>query len=229
MPQKKNPEVPEIIRARASHVLGDFVAAAAAMKSMPSTYNLDLQEVTPKLWEAVENVNSSLKILAELIPNLKVQSDVAEKGLKSFVAATELANTLVRKYHVPFRSAHKIVGALVKTLIESKRTFKDATPELLQKIAKDTLNIALIVKADDIAESVDPKKIVESHNVAGGPAPATVKKALATRKKHMAQAKSNVTELEKKLDEAKKQLESTAKSILEGKIPENGRFKNSKR
>jgi len=229
MPQKKNPEVPEIIRARASHVLGDFVAAAAAMKGMPSTYNLDFQEVTSKLWEAVENVNSSLKILAELIPNLKVQSDVAEKGLKSFVAATELANTLVRKYHVPFRSAHKIVGALVKTLIESKRTFKDATPELLQKTAKDTLNIALTVKADDIAEAIDPKKIVESHNVTGGPAPATVKKALASRKKHMAQAKSNVTELEKKLDEAKKRLESTARSISEGKIPENGRFKNSKR
>lgn len=219
MPQKKNPEVPEIIRARASHVLGDFVAAAVAMKGMPSTYNLDFQEVTPKLWEAVESVGSSLKILAELVPNLKVHSDVSEKGLESFVAATELANMLVRKYHVPFRSAHKIIGALVKTLMESKQTFKDATPELLQKMAKDTINIALAVKAEDIAESVDPKRIVESHNVKGGPAPVTVKKALATRKKHMAQAKSNVSELKKRLDEAKKRLESTAKSVSEGKIP----------
>src|SRR3990170_276674 len=125
MPQKKNPEVPEVIRARASHVLGDFVAAAAAMKGMPSTYNLDFQEVTHKLWEAVESVNSSLRMLALLIPELKVQSDVSEKGLKSFVAATELANMLVRKYNVPFRSAHKIVGALVKKLMESKQTFKD--------------------------------------------------------------------------------------------------------
>ena len=229
MPQKKNPEIPEIIRARASHVLGDFVAAAAAMKSMPSTYNLDFQEVTPKLWEAVESVSSSLKIVAELVPNLKVQSDVSERGLKNFVAATELANMLVRKYHVPFRSAHKIIGALVKTLIEAKQTFKDATSELLQRIAKDTINIELAVKPMDIAESVDPKKIVESHNVEGGPAPAAVKKALATRKKKMVQAKSNVSELKKRLDEAKKQLDATAKSISEGKIPENGRFKNSKR
>ena len=219
MPQKKNPEVPEVIRARASHVLGDFVAAAAAMKSMPSTYNLDFQEVTPKLWEAVESVGSSLKILAELVPNLKVHSDVSEKGLESFVAATELANMLVRKYHVPFRSAHKIIGALVKTLMESKQAFKDATPELLQRMAKDTINIALAVEAEDIAESVDPKRIVESHNVKGGPAPVTVKKALAARKKHMAQAKSNVSELKKRLDEAKKRLESTAKSVSEGKIP----------
>jgi argininosuccinate lyase len=149
--------------------------------------------------------------------------------LESFVAATELANMLVRKYSVPFRSAHKIVGALVKTLIDSKQTFKNAAPELLQKIAKDTIGITLAVKPADIAESVDPRRIVESYAVTGGPAPATVKKALATRKKHMAQTKSNVTELKKKLDTAKKQLESTAKSISEGKIPEYGRFKNSKR
>jgi len=79
MPQKKNPEVPEIIRARASHVIGDFVAAAAAMKGMPSTYNLDFQEVTPKLWSALENVDQSLKMLSVLVPNLKVQSDVQRK------------------------------------------------------------------------------------------------------------------------------------------------------
>jgi argininosuccinate lyase len=160
---------------------------------------------------------------------LRIKSDVSEKGLKTFVAATELANMLVRKYHIPFRSAHKIIGALVKTLIESKRTFKEATPEVIQKIAKETVGIKLTVKEADIDESVDLKKIVENYSVTGGPAPATVKKALATRKKHMVQAKSNVSELKKRLDEAKKQLESTAKSISEGNIPENGRFKNSKR
>jgi argininosuccinate lyase len=215
MPQKKNAEVPEVIRARASHVLSDFVAAATAMKAMPSTYNLDFQEVTPKLWEAVENVDRSLNMLAALIPNLKVQSDVSEKALKSFVAATEVANMLVRKYSVPFRSAHKIVGALVKTLIESKRTFKDATPELLQKVARDTVGITLSVKAADIAESVDLKEIIASYNVTGGPAPATVKIALATRKKHMAETQSNVAKLKQRLEIAQKKLDSTSKSIAE--------------
>jgi argininosuccinate lyase len=229
MPQKKNPEVPEVIRARASHVLGDFVVAASLMKGMPSTYNLDFQEATPKLWEAVESVNASLRMLAELIPNLKVQSDVSEKALESFVAATEVANMLVRKHGIPFRSAHKVVGALVKTLMDSKQTFKGATPELFQRVAKDAAGIKLAVKAGDIAESVDPRRIVESYSVTGGPAPATVKKALATRKKHMAQAKSNVAVLKNRLCEAKNQLESTAKSVSEGKIPENGRLKNSKR
>jgi argininosuccinate lyase len=229
MPQKKNPEVPEVIRARASHVLGDFVAAAAAMKAMPSTYSLDFQEVTPKLWDAVEVVERSLKMLAELIPNLKVNSDAPEKALRSFVAATELANTLVRKYNVPFRSAHKIVGVLVKTLIASKKTFTDATPELLRKLAKDTAGITLKVKASDIADAVNLQKIVASHNVTGGPAPSTVKTALAARKKHIAETQSNVAKQRQRLKIAENTLDSTSKSIAEGKIPDNGRFKNSKR
>jgi argininosuccinate lyase len=180
----------------AGSILGDFVAATAAMRGMPSTYNLDFQEVTPKLWNAVESVTSSLKMFAELVPSLRIKSDVSEKGLKTFVAATELANMLVRKYHIPFRSAHKIIGALVKTLIESKRTFKEATPEVIQKIAKETVGIKLTVKEADIDESVDLKKIVENYSVTGGPAPATVKKALATRKKHMVEAKSSVSKKE---------------------------------
>ncbi|HLC00504.1 MAG TPA: argininosuccinate lyase [Candidatus Bathyarchaeia archaeon] len=229
MPQKKNPEVPEVIRARASHVLGDFVAAAAAMKGMPSTYNLDFQEVTPKLWEAVESVNSSLKMLAILVPELKVQSDVSEKGLKSLVAATELANMLVRKYNIPFRSAHTIVGALVKTLIESKQTFKNATPTLLAKVAKGTVGIFLAVNAGDIDESVDPKKIVESYNVTGGPAPTIVKKALVARKKSLAEAQSNINRLEQALEEAKKKLDSTTKSTSKADSEQNGKLKNSKR
>jgi argininosuccinate lyase len=230
MPQKKNPEVPEVVRARASHVHGDFVAAATAMKGMPSTYNLDFQEVTPKLWEAVETVERSLRILAELIPSLRVvQADVSDKAEKSFVGATELANMLVRKYGVPFRSAHKIVGALVRGLIDSEKTFKDAAPELLRKVALDTVGITLAVKAADIAESVNLKKIIESYEVKGGPAPTTVKNALSARKRQMAQAKSNVSKLKQKLDNAEKKLNLMAKSIAEGKISENGRFKNSNR
>ncbi|HEX9262184.1 MAG TPA: argininosuccinate lyase [Candidatus Bathyarchaeia archaeon] len=229
MPQKKNPEVPEVVRARASHVIGDFIAATIAMKALPSTYNLDFQEVTPKLWAAVDSIDRSLKMLALLIPEVKVKLDVCEKGQNSFVAATELANMIVQKYDVPFRSAHKIVGALVRTLIESKQTFTSATTALLAKVAMETIGISLMVNQNDIEASVDPKKIVESYSVTGGPAPTTVKKALAVRKKRMAQSRSKVSILKLRLNEAKNKLELTVKSISEGQISENGRFKNSKR
>jgi len=227
MPQKKNPEVLEVIRARASHVLGDFVASAAALKSLPSTYNLDFQEITPKLWEPIENINNSLNMFAKLIPNLKVTADVSAKALASFSAATELANMLVRKYGVPFRSAHKIVGSLVKLLIESKQTFLDATPELLQKVAQDAAGIKLVVNAEDIAASIDPFRIVETYKVKGGPAPAEVERALTARKKHVVLAKSSVSKLKQKLDEAESKLESTVKSYSLSDSPVNTRFKNS--
>ena len=117
MPQKKNPEILEIVRARASHVIGDFVTTASTMKSLPSTYNLDFQEITPKLWEATEIVKQSLQMLSLLVPSLKVNGDIMKKSNQSFASATELANILVRKYKIPFRSAHRAVGALVKSLI----------------------------------------------------------------------------------------------------------------
>jgi argininosuccinate lyase len=229
MPQKKNPEMLEVIRARASHVLGDFVASAAALKSLPSTYNLDFQEITPKLWATVENVNSALDIFAKLIPNLKVTADVSSKALTSFAAATELANMLVRKYNVPFRSAHKIIGALVKQLIEAKQTFLNATPELLQKIAQDAAGIKLSVKAEDIADSIDVLKIVESYKATGGPASTEVERALTVRKKRVVLAKANVSKLKQKLDEAEGKLDATVKSYSDADSPENTRFKNSKR
>ncbi|TRO49758.1 argininosuccinate lyase, partial [Candidatus Bathyarchaeota archaeon] len=150
MPQKKNAEVLEVIRARASHVIGDFVASATAVKGLPSTYNLDFQEITPKLWASMENVLASLNMFHKMLPKLKVTADVSGKANTSFVAATELANVLTREYDVPFRTAHKIVGAFVRSLIEAKLTLADATPVMLQKAAQGAVGMELIVKAEDL-------------------------------------------------------------------------------
>jgi argininosuccinate lyase len=214
MPQKKNPEVLEVIRARASHVLGDFVASTAAVKSLPSTYNLDFQEITPKLWESIENVRASLEMFHKLLPKLKVTSDVSGKANASFVAATELANMLARKYDVRFRTAHKVVGALVKSLIEAKLTFADATPELLQKAAKDVASIKLTVKAEDLKALADPLALVEACKVKGGPAPAEVKKALEVWKKKWFSTKSDIIQMDKKLEEAENNLNKAVQSYF---------------
>ena len=177
MPQKKNPEVLEVIRARASYALGDFVASTATLKSLPTTYNLDFQEITPKLWASTDNLSSSLSIFAKLIPNLKVLGNVEGKAAAGFVGATELANMLVRKYGVAFRTSHKIVGALVKTLINSKQTLLNATPELLQSVAQDTSGVKLTIKKEDIVECTNPRKLIESYKVQGGPSPAEVEQS----------------------------------------------------
>ncbi len=214
MPQKKNPEVLEVIRARASSVLGDFVAVAAAVKSLPSTYNLDFQEITPKLWTAIKTVNTALGMFAKLVPHLKVKVIASSKVLASFSAATELANMLVRKYSVPFRLAHKIIGTLVKQLVETEKTFLVTTPEMLQTIAMDSVGVKLVVKAGDIADAIDALKIVTSYDVTGGPAPSEVEKALITRNKRVVLAEASVSKLKQKLDKAEGKLRITVKSYF---------------
>ena len=228
MPQKKNPEVLEIIRARASHVLGDFVASAAAVKSLPSTYNLDFQEITPKLWASIQNVYASLDMLHKLLPKLKVTADVSNKANAHFVAATELANVLVQKYDVPFRTAHKVVGALVKALIEAKLIFVDATPKMLQKAAKDAVGIKLTVKAEDLKALIDPLALVKACKAKGGPAPTEVKKALDVWKKKWFSTKSDIIQMDKKLIEAENNLEKTVQSYFPVNSRENVTLKNTK-
>ena len=227
MPQKKNPEVLEVIRARASHVLGDFVASVAAVKSLPSTYNLDFQEITPKLWDSMENVRASLDMFHKLLPKLKVTTDISVKANASFVAATELANVLVRKYNVPFRTAHKIVGALVKSLIEAKLTFADATPELLQKVAKNVASIKLTIVAEELKTLADPLALVEACQVKGGPAPTEVKKAIESWKKKVLLTKSNILQTDKVLEEAKIKLEKAVQACFPVSFHENVNLKNS--
>jgi argininosuccinate lyase len=226
MPQKKNPEVLEVIRARASHTLGDFVASTAAVKSLPTTYNLDFQEVTPKLWASTDNLSASLGIFAKLIPNLKVSTEIGVKAAAGFVGATELANILVRKYNVAFRTSHKIVGALVKTLIDSKKTLLDATPEMLQKVATEAAGVHLTVKSEDIVSCTNLRKLVETYKVLGGPSPAEVERAIANRKKTMAQAKRNITRLRENLANAQKTLNQTVEAYSLSKSQESGRLKN---
>jgi len=226
MPQKKNPEVLEIIRARASYALGDFVASAAALKSLPSTYNLDFQEITPKLWASTDYLSSSLNVFAKLVPNLKVSENVESRAAAGFVGSTELANMLVREYNVAFRTSHKIVGTLVKSLIDSKHNLQDATPELLTKVAQEAAGVKLTVKKQDIVECTNLRKLIETYKVQGGPSPAEVERSINSRNKTLAKAKTAVTKLQSNLAYAEKTLKSTVESHSRHNSSKNGRLKN---
>jgi argininosuccinate lyase len=208
MPQKKNPDVLEVVRARMSQVLGNFLASATTMKALPSGYNLDMQEITPKLWESLETVADSLCMLSKLVKNLKVNKNVFSKQTLTYSTTTEVANMLVKKYNVPFRMSHKIVGAVVKTLLDKKLALSELTPELLNKTAKDVAGITVAVKLADIKDSVDPKKFVESHKTMGGPAPAEVKRMLKNRKQLTSRLKTSLKEKKGMLEKAGQQLKS---------------------
>jgi argininosuccinate lyase len=211
MPQKKNPDVLEVIRARMSNVLGNFFASTTTMMALPSGYNLDFQEITPKLWDSIETVADSVNMLSELVKKLEVKKDAFSKQVLKFTTTTELANMLVKNYNVPFRTAHKIVGAVVKKLLDNKLTLSDLSPELLNKTAQECAEIVLDVKLADIKQSIDPKKFVESHKTKGGPAPAEVKRMLKNRKQLTAKTKTGLNNKKAELVAADSKLDSAVK------------------
>jgi argininosuccinate lyase len=225
MPQKKNPEVLEVIRARASYALGDFVAVTAAVKSLPTAYNLDFQEVTPKLWASTDNLFASLAMFSNLIPGIKVSKNVESKPAASFVGATELANMLVLKHNIAFRTSHKITGSLVKALLDSKRTLVDATPDLLEKVALDSANVKLIVKKHDLLKCTNLRKLVETYKVLGGPSPKEVQRAIKTKNTILMKKLTAINKLKENLTNAENALNKTVKDYTRTK---NDKLKNLK-
>lgn len=211
MPQKKNPELLEVVRARVSCVLGNFVTAACIMKALPSAYNLDFQEITPRLWDSLTNFTKSLDMLTKFVAHLKVANFTFD-GHHNFLTSTELANMLVRKHKVPFRTAHKMVGSLVKTLMANKLTLYDVTSELLNKIASNFSTSLSGISTEEICNSIHPMKFIESHNLVGGPSPMEVERMLKVRKRWTILSRSKISEMKSKLDEAEDKLKSVIKS-----------------
>jgi argininosuccinate lyase len=153
--------------------------------------------------------------------------NIENKAAAGFVGATELANILVREYNVAFRTSHKIVGAIVKNLIDSKQTLLDATPELLSKVAKVSANIELTVKKQDLIECTNPRKLIETYKVQGGPSPAEVERAITAKNKTLTQTKISIAKLQKNLTDAENSLNLTVDSHI-SKSSKNGRLKTSK-
>ncbi|MCX8170537.1 MAG: argininosuccinate lyase [Candidatus Bathyarchaeota archaeon] len=204
MPQKKNPEILEVIRARMGLIIGDFTAASVILKGLPSTYNLDFQEATPKLWDACRIMRESLIMLSNLILSIRVKEEAIKKPYLSFLTATELANMLARNHNIPFRLAHKIVGALVKALINEGKTLHNATPEKLAEISKEILSSSspVHVSAEELRRATDPTWFVESHSARGGPSRSEVKRMITSRRTVLNQYKSSVEALRKRIKES---------------------------
>jgi argininosuccinate lyase len=181
MPQKKNPDVLEVIRARMSRIQGNFVSIASTLRALPSTYNMDFQEVTPTLWESLGESERALALLSEIYPQLTIREPSFEKPSYAFTTSTELANMLTKKYGVPFRIAHKAIGALVSHLSAKDVGSHEVSATLVEAFLKETADLSLQIEVKDIEEAMDPTHFVERHDVRGGPAPNEVNRMMKTR------------------------------------------------
>lgn len=214
MPQKKNPDILEVIRARISLVLGNYTGSATVLMSLPSTYNMDFQEITPKLWQSIDTVDDCLSMLAKIVSNLIIKSIALDKHSLSFLSATELANLLVRNYEIPFRTSHRIVGIIVKRLLEDGKSFRDLTVELVSEVAKQVLGHDIPLTAKEISNIMDLSRIVESYNVKGGPAPEEVKRMMKARFETISRTETWISEKKNKLSMAHRRLGNCITEIL---------------
>ena len=171
MPQKKNPDVPELIRGKSGRVFGHLVGLLTLMKSQPLAYNKDNQEDKEPLFDAVDTLKDCLTAMVGLVPNIEANVDTMRTAtLDGYTTATDLADYLVRN-SVPFRDAHRIVAQAVGYAIEHDKPLDALTLEELQAFGGDAID-ASVFRSLSIEGSVAAREHL------GGTAPATVIQAI---------------------------------------------------
>ncbi|MGB4235331.1 MAG: argininosuccinate lyase [Methanoregulaceae archaeon] len=182
MPQKKNPDSAEIMRAKAGSVLGAFIASAAIVKALPMSYNRDLQELTPSLIRGVQDTKHTTSLLAELLASATFDTArMREEAGRGNATATDLADMLVRRFGLPFRTAHSIVGRAVQKGEPDLRNLDAAAVEITgSSLSSQGLT------ASDIVEALDIDKSVQEKRATGGPARVAVAAMLEDRKRQLA-------------------------------------------
>jgi argininosuccinate lyase len=177
MPQKKNPDIPELIRGKSGRVVGSLMTLITLVKGLPLTYNRDLQEDKEPVFDTVDTVSASLAIMAELLENLEFNSDrMAEATRTGCMTATDLADYLVLK-NVPFREAHGIVGRAVAYCLEKGCELPDLNLGELSRFSE--------VIGKDVYEVLSVEGSVNSRISTGGTGIERVEEALLTAEKRL--------------------------------------------
>ncbi len=182
MPQKKNPDIAELIRGKTARVYGDLVTLLTMMKGLPLAYDKDMQEDKQALFDAVDTVKLCVPIFIPMFETSKVlKENMREAAAKGFINATDLADYLTKK-GMPFRDAHRISGQLVAYCI-SKNT-------VLEKLDLETLKSYSPLFERDVYRAISLETCVKERNSAGGPAPQEVKRQIAVSRETMSRLMS---------------------------------------
>ena len=177
MPQKKNPDIPELIRGKSGRVVGNLMALITLLKGLPLTYNRDLQEDKEPLFDTIDTVSQGLAIMAELLANMKFnRENLARATVGGYMTATDLADYLVKK-NIPFRQAHAIVGRAVAFCLEQGKELEELTlaemRQFSEKIDEDVFAVLTVTGS------------VNSRTSLGGTAESMVAGALAAAEKDL--------------------------------------------
>jgi argininosuccinate lyase len=215
MPQKKNPDVLEIIRARTATSTGDLTSLLTMLRSLPQSYNRDLQELSPVFFRSLNNVSTSLALLAKVAETMKVKVEKMNAACSNdFSTATELADLMVREKNLPFRTAHQIVGSAVSKAIKKGQHPNEITSGDIDKIAISITGSELGLSDEQVTSALTPLLAVKARNIVGGPSPNTVEKSVRDKFDWIAEIENCLGDREKRLIDSKKVLLEQVHSIL---------------
>ena len=171
MPQKKNPDVPELVRGKSGRVFGALMGLLTLMKSQPLAYNKDNQEDKEPLFDAADTLRDSLRAFADMVPAIEPRREVMrEAALRGFSTATDLADYLVGK-GIPFRTCHDIVGRAVGYGVEQGKDLAEMSLDELRQFSDQI--------SEDVYQVLTLEGSVNARNHLGGTAPAQVREAVA--------------------------------------------------
>ena len=181
MPQKKNPDVAEITRGKSAILTGELMTILTILKALPYSYNRDLQEITPHLWNCVDNAKEMLSMVHGMLSTIEINKERAAKLAKSnFATATELADILVREKNMPFRTAHKIVGRMVTQALENNVSIDDIDSKFLNNVTYEVMDKSLDLDDELIRKALDPYENIKARTVTGGSSPEAVEVAITS-------------------------------------------------
>jgi argininosuccinate lyase len=171
MPQKKNPDVPELVRGKTGRVYGNLMALLTLMKSLPLAYNKDMQEDKEPLFDTIDTVKGSLKVFADMIAQMRVRAEnMRIAAARGFSTATDVADYVVRK-GLPFRQAHEVVGKTVRYCIETGKDIPELSLEEFRQFSP-------LIEAD-IYQFVTLEASVNARRATGGTAREAVEREIA--------------------------------------------------
>ena len=174
MPQKKNPDMAELIRGKTGRVYGDMITLFTLMKSLPLAYNKDMQEDKPPVFDAVDTLKASIGIFTEMISTITFNKDTMRAAVKNgFMNATDAADYLVRK-GIPFRDCHEIIGRIVLHCVNNNTAIEDIPLETLREFS-DKFD-------EDIYENITAEACVNAKKSKGSTSFASVREQLAAIK-----------------------------------------------
>jgi argininosuccinate lyase len=216
MPQKKNPVIAELIRSKSSIIIGDLVASIGIIKSLTLGYSIDIQDLTPRLWNSINKSLSSVHLLTIMLSTCKFNKESMFKNLDDTMIAADLANYMASNYNISFRQSHHIVGTLSKQALVTDRPLSYIVKNDLVKMTKKITGKTINVTSDEIDSIFNYSKNVNSKTTKGSPSNSETNRMIKLRQVQLVDSSKFITKEQNSLNKSEILLEKSINNLSGG-------------